>query len=267
MRFGYCINLQFLEGDASSRRTFDAICESGFDYVELPLFALASLSPDKFTELKKDLAAKNMSCLACNIFFPQNLPIIGPESDKGKVLNYIENALALASDLGIETAVFGNGGARRVPEGLNRETVWSDLRGIVEMMDSTAQKNNITVVVEPLNQKETDMINSYTEAVAMTEGAKSVAAMCDWYHVFMEGQTLDDLFKYPDKLRHLHIAYGKERLIPSPADDMNHYKDFVKAAKKLGYNDKLSVEGSFKELGSEEVNIRQCMDTLKKLFA
>jgi len=271
MRFGYCLNPQFLEGDAASRRIFEAVCENGFEYVELPLFTLTALSTDKLAQLKKELAAKSMPCLAGNIFFPQSLPIIGPERDKAKMLSYIEKALAIAADLGVDTAVFGNGGARKIPEGSNRETTWAQLRDIVEMMDPIAQKNNITVVVEPLNQKETDMINSYADAVKLTEGAHSVAAMCDWYHVFMEGQTLDDLIKYPDKLRHLHIAYGKERLIPSPTDDMSHYEDFVKTVKKLDYNDKLSVEGGFKgtvsENGSEATAIRECMDTLKTLFA
>jgi len=275
MRFGYCLNLQFLEGDATSRRIFEAVCESGFEYVELPMFAMAALSPDQLTALKKELADKNMPCLACNVFFPQSIPIIGPERDKSQMLSYIEKALAIAADMGIETAVFGNGGARKIPDGSNREATWSQLRDIVEMMDPIAQRNNVTVVVEPLNQLETDMINSYTDAVKLTEGAKSVAAMCDWYHVFMEGQTLEDLFKYPKKLRHLHIAYGRERLIPSPTDDMNHYGDFAKAVKKLGYNDKLSVEGGFKKIGAAEVgsgieseatDIKMCIDTLKKLF-
>ncbi|MCL2421155.1 MAG: sugar phosphate isomerase/epimerase, partial [Defluviitaleaceae bacterium] len=172
MRFGYCLNLQFLEGDDLSRRIFDAVCESGFDYVEFPLNALSALSPDKIAGLKRELAAKGVPCRACNLFFPFDMPIVGPERDRKVIRNYIEKAIATAADIGMETAVFGNGGARRANDGLSKAGVYADLRDIIEMMDPIAEKNGVTITVEPLNQKETNMINSYTEAVQLTEGAK-----------------------------------------------------------------------------------------------
>jgi len=40
MQYGYCLGINFLREDALARATFDAVAEVGFDYVELPLFAL-----------------------------------------------------------------------------------------------------------------------------------------------------------------------------------------------------------------------------------
>ena len=259
MRFGYCLNLGFLEGDEVSRKILDAVCASGFDFLELPMFALTALSPDKLAQLKKALSDKGVPCLACNIFFPQSVPIVGPDKDVGEIKAYIDKAMAIAKDLGVETIVFGNGGARR-------DATWDELQTVVKMLDEAAGKNNLSFVIEPLNKKETNTILSYTEAVKLAEGAKNVRSMCDWYHTCMEAQTLDDLYEYPDMLGHLHIAYSKERLIPSPNDDMSFYDDFVKTIKQLGYNNKLSVEGSLRNNNDPAQEIKQCLETLKQLF-
>jgi sugar phosphate isomerase/epimerase len=174
--------------------------------------------------------------------------------------------LATAADLGVETIVFGNGGARRVSEGMSREGVWSDLRELAEIMDDFAGKNGVNVVIEPLNKKETNMITSYTEAVKLAEGLKYVSTMCDLYHVQTDGQTLDDLLEYPDMLGHLHIAYSAVRLIPSAADDMLYYDEFIKAVKKIGYNNKLSIEGGLRGEEPAAVEIGKSLEALKKMF-
>jgi len=255
MKFGYCLDLKFLDGDALSQSIFDEVCESGYDYLELPLSGIAALSWGDFTRLREELSARKLYCLACYLFFPPGMIIAGAGQDMGKVISYIEEALFRAGQLGVETVVFGSGGARR-------DATWAELRDVLGIMDGESAINGLTVVVEPLNRQETNVINSYTEAVKHVEDWEYLGAMCDWYHVHMDGQGLDDLFEYPDKLGHLHIAYGKERLLPSPNDDMAHYSDFVNAVKNLGYNNKLSVEGNLKSVDE----IRPCLETLKKLF-
>ena len=67
MRFGYCMGINFLDGDML---VFEAVIEAGFDYVELPLSAISGLSAEKLSELKKALQA--IPCKAANLFFPQN---------------------------------------------------------------------------------------------------------------------------------------------------------------------------------------------------
>jgi len=182
---------------------------------------------------------------------------------------YLKKMLLLAAELGVETLVFGNGGARKIPEGVSCESVFANLRTIVEMMEVHAEKAGITICVEPLNSTETNIINSYGEAVALTTGLTYVTTMIDSYHVAMDAQNFDDVVNTPEKLRHLHTAYPIGRMVPSSGDDMTLYADFVKTVKRLSYNDKISIEGAFRATDSVGIRaeVKEGLETLKGLFA
>ncbi|MDR0272314.1 MAG: sugar phosphate isomerase/epimerase [Clostridiales bacterium] len=251
MKYGYCIDAKFLHGDETSRGIFEAIADAGFDYVELPFSALSELSPEKIAELKNEL--KKIPCLACNLFFPPSLKIVGTEQDKNGISKYLERMLPFAAEIGMETLVFGNGGARKIPDGISRESIWANLRFIVEEMEIHAGKAGIIICVEPLNTTETNIINSYGEAVELTKGLQNVATMIDSYHVAMEKQTYEDVLQNPTRLKHLHTAYPTGRMVPGAVDDMSLYADFVKTVKEIGFDDKISIEGALRATSPEEI--------------
>jgi len=266
MKYGCCIYPNFNESEEMFLSTFKALARSGFDYVELPLSLVSQLSDDEFGKLKKALDI--IPCLACNLFFPSSLTIVGPDMDTIGITAYLERMLPLAKKLGVETLVFGNGGARKIQEGQNADAILADLRKIVEIMDNYAKKEGITIAVEPLNTTETNIILSYTEGVNLTKGLTHVKTMVDSYHTAMNNQTFDDVYIYPKSLGHLHTAYPVGRMVPSPNDDMALYTDFVKMVKDLGYNDKISVEGSLyaTEPAAIEKEYTECISTLRSLF-
>jgi len=267
MRFGYCLGLDFLREDAGEKLLFHAVAEAGFDYVELPLSGLSALSIDALSQLEKSLAS--IPCRACNLFFPPSLSIVGKNMDIAGIRAYLAKMLPLVASLGVETLVFGNGGARKIPEGATREGIWDNLRTLVEIMDEYAGKHGIIICVEPLNSTETNMLTSYGEAARLTKGLSHIATMIDSYHVAMEGQNFDDVLASPEKLKHLHTAYPQGRLVPSPQDDIAVYTAFVKIVNQLGYNDKISIEGGLRATNSADVynQVTAALHTLKNLFA
>ncbi|MCL2378559.1 MAG: sugar phosphate isomerase/epimerase [Defluviitaleaceae bacterium] len=266
MKYGYCMGVNFLRDDAMARATFDAVAEAGFDYVELPLSALWAMQPGEMAKLNEALGT--IPCRACNIFFPSGLTIVGPKRDMGEVNAYLGKMIPLAAGLGVETLVFGSGGARKIPDGVSREAVWDNLREVVKAMDAHAKMAGIKISVEPLNLSETDMINSYGQAVELTGGLRHVSTMIDSYHVATDGQNYDDVYKQPEALWHLHTAYPVGRMVPSPEDDISYYADFVQMVKTVGYDGKISVEGALRaeaplDIGAE---VRACLGVLKGMF-
>ena len=261
MRFGYCLGGDFIKGDLE---VLNAVAEAGFDYVELPMSSLAALPPDELEQRKKDLAI--LPCRACNIFFPADITLVGPGMDLPGIKAYLEQVVPLCTSLGVETIVFGNGGARKVLDGMTREGVQFNLRTIFELMEEYVGKAGITVVAEPLNTRESNIINSYAEAVELTKGLTHVVAMVDSYHVAMERQNYDDVIQFPDRLAHLHTAYPVGRFVPGPEDEMALYTGFVNAVKKVGYTGKLSVEGGLRRNGCVKEEVTSALKFLKGLF-
>lgn len=266
MKYGCCISSDILQSEEKYVPLFKTLAKAGFDYVELPFYIVSGMNEEELTKLKA--ASKIIPFLACNIFFPSSLKLVGQEKDVSGVEAYLKRMLPVAKDLGVETLVFGNGGARRIPDGQSYDTIWEDLRKIVETMEVHAKKVGITIAIEPLNSRESNIILSYGEAVKLAEGLTHITTMIDSYHNQADGRNYDDVYENPDYLGHLHTAYQTGRMVPSPKDDMSLYADFVKMVKTVGYNGKITVEASLRATEPEaiEAEYAACIDTLKKLF-
>ncbi|MDF1516183.1 MAG: TIM barrel protein, partial [Anaerolineae bacterium] len=140
--------------------------EAGFDFVELHVQKhLATLEDE--TEFNKQLTSIASSLLPCpvaNCFVPGGLKITGDEVDVPALQRYVSTALSRAQKAGMDTIVFGSGGARRIPDHFDRQRAWQQLVEFGRMVGPIAQKNDITVVVEPLNEKECNVLTSVGEA-------------------------------------------------------------------------------------------------------
>jgi sugar phosphate isomerase/epimerase len=245
---------------------FNAVAEAGFDYVELPLSGLSVLTASELQKLKKSLT--KIPCRACNLFFPPGLAIVGENTNTEGIKAYLEKMLPLVADMGVETLVFGNGGARKIPQGATRESIWGNLRALVEILDEYAVKTGIIIAVEPLNSTETNIITSYGEAAQLTSGLSNVATMIDSYHVAMEKQNFNDVLENPQQLKHLHTAYPAGRLVPSPQDGTVVYTEFVSVVKQVGYDNKISIEGALRTKNPSEVydEVVAALSLLRNLF-
>ncbi len=245
MRFGYCANINFLlTGDETSRIVFDSVLKSGFDYIELQLSTMLKLSVDQYAGLKNRLQDAGTPCRANFLLFPHEMPLTGEALNLAAIAEHAKRVLPIARELGSEVVVFGNGGSRKVKDGLTREGVWQNLADILRAVAPIAQDVGVRVAVEPLCSLETNMINTYQEGAALAReaGSPMVGTVCDLYHVVSDKQDIAAMASDPEKLFHLHIAYPAGRKIPSMADDRADYAAFMAAARAARYDGTLSIE-------------------------
>jgi len=269
MQFGYCANLNFLlQGDEVSKEIFYGVLEAGYDYIEMPLSAFLLLTPEQRKQVDADLKQANVPCKANFLLFPHDLALVGPNLNLTDIKSHAEKVLPVAVEIGSENVIFGNGGSRRVQDGMDREAVKSQLIDVLKTVAPVAEKYGVNIAIEPLCQKETNMINSYAEGAEMARmvGSSRVGTVMDWYHVAMDNQ--DPMIAPRDlpQLFHLHIANPKGRVTPAPSDDPALYDAFVKAVKEAGYNGRLSVEAGLPEGVAPKVAVRDALVTLKGLF-
>jgi sugar phosphate isomerase/epimerase len=214
------------------------------DYVELNLKAIAEMPSQVFSETKKLLASKGVKAECANGFFPGTIPLVGPALDLGAVKEYTRGALDRARDIGITTCVLGSGKARKVPEGFDPSDALKQFEEVAYAVGDIAKANGVTVVIEPLNRKETNLINSVAEGAALCRRLShpNVLLLADLYHVALENEPLSAISANGDIIKHIHIAYPEGRTAPLPSDGYD-YSALARELKKAGYDLRVSIEG------------------------
>jgi sugar phosphate isomerase/epimerase len=241
MRFGCCCPI---EESAQAQA-------AGFDYVEC---TVVSLQPEADEDVFRPILARyGLSALpvdAFNVFLPRDLKIVGPEVDWDRVANYVETALARVQIVGAPTVVFGSGGARNVPDGFDGGSAQEQLVRFLHIVADAADPLGIKVVIEPLNRKESNVINSVAEAVVLARRVDrpSIRVLADFYHMQEEAEPLAHLWEYRDWIDHVHVA-DSERLAPGTGS--YPYREFVDQLDRAGYAGSVSVECRWRDFDGE----------------
>lgn len=233
MRFGICIDPMNA-----------ALCaELGYDYVEGKINALAKLSEDEYEALKTTLEDAKIKMETACLLFPKDMVLLGEEavSDE-QLVAYLDKAFSRMRELDSQVAVFGSGKSRFTPPSMSEKDAFSKLVERTKLIGKVAEKHKITLVVEPLCRKETNLINSLSEGAALRDevGMDSVKLLADAYHMSAEGEHFDEIKQY-GPLAHAHIAVFEKRGYPE--EETEEVLSFIKALKASGYNGRLSIEG------------------------
>lgn len=243
MKYGVCA----VPEDAS------ALAEAGFDYVEVHVQRLLRPEEDEtsFSPELRRIQASSLPCSVANCFVPGHLKITGPEVDLDALTRYVTVACRRAQRAGIQTIVFGSGGARRIPNGFDRRKAWQQLLNFGEMLGPIAQQHDVTIVVEPLNTRETNVLNSIGESADYVRQVDhpSVRLLVDAYHWALEEDSVEDLITAAPLIRHAHIATYRSRL--APGLERCDFSGFFRALKDGGYDGRLSIEGKWDDLSSQ----------------
>jgi D-psicose/D-tagatose/L-ribulose 3-epimerase len=242
VQVGYCTQLKNLP----------AAKAAGFDYVELGTTEVAGLSDADFEKVAQEIAGLGLPTPAANLFLPATLKVTGPEINRDEQMAYVKRALGRLSRLGVKILVFGSGGARRVPDGFPKREAFDQLVDFGKRAAAEARANGITITIEPLRQQETNIINSAAEGLQLVEaiGDPGFQLMVDFYHLASENEDPQIIVRARDHIRHLHMANPKGRVFPVEWEEYD-YAPFFNNLREIGYNQRISVEGSTKDLAGD----------------
>ena len=270
MKMGVC---------ATNYKDWTTVAKYGYDYIEQAFFLFANATDEEFEEMKKAQAEAGIPVEACMGYFPGGFTIYAfdPETGKGtdfsdveaRVREHSEKGFARASQLGVKVVVVGSGSARRVPEGMDRAEAEKQFARVLEICGEVAAKYGADIVIEPLNKKETDIVNTLEDALYIHSLVKSdnVFVLNDFYHSHLEGESLDWIAKAGDLLRHVHIC-DFERNCPTLEKDADDLIPCVKALKAAGYDARISYECGFKpDFETAVKNAKSLTDAFRAVWA
>lgn len=224
----------------------------GYDYFEWSVGGLLHPREDEsvFEEALAQVKATGLPCPAVNVFIPGDLKIVGPDADLNALEAYVSVALRRAEKAGVEVIVFGSGGARRIPDDFDRTKAHEQLVMFGRMLGPIAGKHNVTIVIEPLNLTETNVLNTVGEGgdLAREVNHPNFLLLVDGYHWAKDNDTLAGIIDNASLLRHAHVATVDGRRPPRADDDC---APFFAALKKAGYDGRVSIEGKIENPAEE----------------
>ena len=231
-----------LFGICTSVAHADAVKMAGWDYIEDNVQnLLQGLVPD---DRWSPPAKASLPIIAANVLVPGTLKIVGPEVDPPRLTKYIATVMTRAQRVGITKMVFGSGMARNVPDGFDRNRAVQQITVFATMAAQQAGKHGITLVIEPLNKGECNIINSVAEGMEYVKKIDHPALQClvDSYHFWLEDEPLSNLRAAMPWIKHVHLADKDGRVAPGLSGKAD-YRPFFRVLKDGGYDSTISFEG------------------------
>ncbi len=234
MRFGICAKAQ-RAGELRS---------AGADFVEENIQAfLQGFISDSEWQGMEIARGSALPILAANSLVPADVKIVGPAVDFEKLRGYIGKVVARAQKVGMKILVFGSGGARNVPDGFERERAQGQIVAFCKMAAEICDRAGITLVAEPLNRGESNIINTVAEAMTYVKSVnhRSFQCLVDTYHFWVENEAMENLEQAMPWIRHVHVA-DKDGRVPPGESGTADYRPVFRILKRAKYQGAICVE-------------------------
>jgi sugar phosphate isomerase/epimerase len=228
---------------------------SGLGYSFIEEGVRGFLVPDKpeaeFLEKLEHARGAGLPVIACNSFLPGNMKSVGPDAVHDDILHFAETAFRRARMAGVKIIVFGSGGSRRLPENFSREKALSQFISLGKQMAPLAGEHGVTIVLEPLNRRECNFINSLEDGaeIVIAVDHENYMLLADIYHMKMDDEDPANIQRFGNLISHVHIAEKEGRAAPG-----THGEDFspwFRALARTGYEGCISVECRWDDMAAQ----------------
>jgi sugar phosphate isomerase/epimerase len=255
------------------------MAEVGFDFYETSVAAAFNpLKDDAWWRTRRaELAEMPLPLLSCNGFLPGSFRLTGPWADFEPALAYAETALRRAEEAGVSFVVFGSGAARNVPGDMlgARDQLPDPEKGVEQftafcrlLCRRVADLKKVTVVIEPLRPKESNIVNYVWQGRQICEdvGSERLRLLADIFHMMMGRESAQSILAAGPLLRHCHIASYGTRLFPgSDPAQVARFKPYFEALRAIGYTGGVSCECGWGNAPDRRKNFETALRTLRSL--
>ncbi len=246
----------------------DALKKIGFDFIEgrVESCLKPSLTDEAFAPELEKLKRCSLPIRSLTALFPGDFRLTGPDSDHDKALAYAARMCRRADAADIPFIVLGSGGARRFPQGFPPDRAKRQLLEFCKALGGEIAGLRVTIVLEPLNKEETNVMNTVAEAIECVDAINHprIQLLADFYHMRRENENAESILKAGPRLLHCHIAEKNGRTPPGThGEDMS---DMFAALRKTGYVGGVSCECRWPQ-GNLEPVWKKALETMRRQSA
>jgi len=154
------------------------------------------------------------------------------ESVREKAVAFVSEMIALAGRFGAAVIIGSIQGSAQPPA--TRQQALGRLAEALKLLADTAAKQDVVILLEPLNRYETNLVNTLSEGVELIEslGTDNVYLLADLFHMNIEEASITESIRAAGK----HIGYV-------------HFVDSNRRPAGLGHIDLADVGLALRDIG------------------
>lgn len=268
MKFGYCTGFELAAGKNTPRRNMNKMWEYihglGYDYIECSMGHLISIPDEEYDAHCARCHEIGLVVGGVNGFIPGTMRLCGlDKTSDEEIYAHVSNVFDRMSRIGVCTIVFGSGRARDIPEDISHEEGYGYLKTFLNTIAPLAQMKGITVVIEPLNSRESNVFTSVKEVYNMvrTINHPNIRMLVDSYHMSLENESPEIPAEYIPYIKHVHISEETSRGYPG-SNGGAYVTRLLNSLRNGGYGGSVSVECIPVDMPEE---IQLTMDYLREI--
>ena len=221
---------------------------------------------DRVNEIQQALRGRNIKVSVICAGFSGWL-IAEDEAKRQECLKTAKEIMAAGAELGALGMILVPGFSNQqpsLPMPQSREVLIEHLKELGEF----GAKLNTTLILEPLNRRETWYLRLVSDGAAMAKdtGSKGVTVMGDFWHMTWEETSDYGAFMSAGKyLQHVHVASRADRKMPGEDGAADNYIDGFRALKALNYQHYVSFECGTR--GNREETVPAAVKLLREQWA
>jgi len=207
-----------------------------------------SLTGEQFAENLQRIKKAKCKVVLCNIFFPGNIKIAGPDVNETRVLGYADSVFSRAKTAGIGLIVLGSGTARRIPDNYDTTKAKRDFVALCRKLSVVAARYEIMIALESLQSAETNFLISLNSAAEIVRSVNhpNFRLNADIFHMLRQGESPQSIIDAADILIYCEIAEKQSRSLPGVVGD--DFKPWLRALRKANYKGHIFIEGNSNDL-------------------
>ncbi len=242
MRFGINTFLFAFPFTNDSARLFPQFKKWGFDTVEVAIDDPAGFDPKVIRAALDDAGLVCGS--VCGAFGPDR-DLRGTPEQQQTSLDYQMRMMDQMAVLGatvLAGPVYSAVGRAEATDPKTRKQQWKTVVKHLKTLGRYAEKQGLTIAIEPLNRFETDFINTVDQALALIAdaGSAAIGVHLDTFHMNIEEKDLGKAIRKAGRqLKHFH-ACGSDR--GTPGGDHTDWAGIAAALKAVRYNGDVVIE-------------------------
>ncbi len=219
----------------------DRAAEDGFQFVQPSGDLVTGLSEEGFLQLKASVAERGLPFRVSAVPLPDDVRVTQRGFNLYVWTEHLKGAVHRLAELGCRELAWSNGRARVLPVEGELAALQEQLLQFLYMLCEVAAGSGLSVLVEPLGPRRTNLLNSLREVAALLPrvGKDNLSSLISLRELTQIGLLPADLAGYQSLIAHVQLENPRSaegsRLCPRPDDGVD-YRPFLQALKNMGYS-------------------------------